>query len=131
MELQELYKDCKVLSSTLARQSVCDHEHLDYHDDKCVPSMSYSLRDLVKRFSVGTLPTEVIRSVMYTDNPDFDSWLESEDLDFDIIDARSELSKLRELHALRMERRKAVDEAQRNKTADASTDVSKPLETAG
>lgn len=73
-----------------------------------VPDLSYSIRDLLERFTTGTVPAEIVRSVMYTDNPDFDDFIETEYGDFDLTDCKRELEKLRELHSIRMERIKAA-----------------------
>lgn len=75
-----------------------------------VPDMSYSLRDLIERFTTGTIPTDIVRSAMYTDNPDFDDFIATELGDFDLSDYASELNKLRELHSIRMERKKAAND---------------------
>lgn len=72
-----------------------------------VPDLSYSVQDLVKNFSVGNLPSDVVRRVLYSDNPDFDDFVASELGDFDLVDAHREINKLRELHKMRLERQKA------------------------
>lgn len=83
-----------------------------------VPDMSYSLRDLLERFTTGTIPTDLVRAAMYTDNPDFDDFLATELGDFDLSDYAREVSKLRELHSIRMERKKAANDD--STTIDAS-----------
>lgn len=113
----------KVLSFTDALKRPLDVEPFD-SVSVTVPNMSYSVKELVRRFSVGSLPDDVIRQVMYTDNPDFDDFIDTELGDFDFVDAYRELDKLRELHALRMERRKAVSDAQQNVPPEASPDAS-------
>lgn len=74
-----------------------------------IPDMSYSLKELVDKFTLGNLPVDVVRSVMYSDNPDFDDFIAHEYGDFDLTDYAREMNKLRELHSLRMERRKAAE----------------------
>lgn len=76
-----------------------------------VPDMSYSLRDLVERFTTGTLPTDLVRDAMYTDNPDFDDFIATELGDFDLSDYTAEIEKLRVLHSIRQERLKSVNAA--------------------
>ena len=85
-----------------------------------VPDMSYSLRDLLERFTTGTIPTDIVRAAMYTDNPDFDDFLDTELGDFDLTDCQRELNKLRELHSIRMARKEAVNDDQTTITAPDS-----------
>lgn len=84
-----------------------------------VPDMSYTVRDLLERFTTGTVPGDVVRSVMYTDNPDFDDFVATELGDFDLTDCQREINKLRELHSIRMERQKAVENVVEDKPNDA------------
>lgn len=74
-----------------------------------VPDMSYDIRDLLERFTTGSIDPDIVRAVMYTDNPDFDDFLDTELGDFDLVDCDREINKLRELHSIRMERRKSVE----------------------
>lgn len=84
-----------------------------------VPDMSYTVRDLLERFTTGTVPGDIVRSVMYTDNPDFDDFVATELGDFDLTDCQREINKLRELHSIRMERQKAVENVVIDKPNDA------------
>lgn len=73
-----------------------------------VPDLSYSVSELVKNFAVGVIPSDIARKVMYTDNPDFDDFIETELPNYDLSDMSREIQKLRQLYNLRMDRRKAA-----------------------
>lgn len=91
-----------------------NYNHQDYHYNvdsisMTIPEMSYTVKDLVQKFTLGTIPADIVRNVLYTENPDFDDFIETEYGDFDLTDYAMEMNKLRELHSLRMERLKAVE----------------------
>lgn len=75
-----------------------------------IPDMSYSLKELIQKFTLGNLPVDVVRNVMYSDTDDFDEFIAHEYGDFDLTDYQREINKLRELHTLRKERRLSVQQ---------------------
>ena len=85
-------------------------------DSHTVPDMAYSVQDLLKRFTTGTIPSDIVRSAMYTDNPDFDDFIETELGDFDLTDYA------REMDANRMSRRQSVDDRAALATPSAALD---------
>lgn len=91
-------------------------------DSHTVPDMAYSVQDLLKRFTTGTIPSDIVRSAMYTDNPDFDDFIETELGDFDLTDYAREMDRLRELHANRMSRRQSVGDRAALATPSAALD---------
>lgn len=73
-----------------------------------MPDLSLSCKDLLQRYTLGTLPAEVVRTVVYSDNPDFDDIMANELPDFDLADYSAEVAKLRSLHERRQEERARV-----------------------
>lgn len=60
------------------------------------PDMSVSLRELVERYRMGTLPVDFVRSVLYDESDDFDSVLADNLAEYDLVDKQRELDKLRQ-----------------------------------
>lgn len=90
-----------------------------------VPDQSYTVRDLLERFTTGVLPVSS-RTPVYSDNPDFDNYDEIENPDFDLSDYHSgmlelEASLSRRKHAKDVEPEKLVasvsDENKRGSSA--------------
>lgn len=61
-----------------------------------IPDMTISVQELYKRHRLGTLPAELVRSVLYDDCDDFDSVLAEHSEGYDLVDAQRELDKLRQ-----------------------------------
>lgn len=59
-----------------------------------VPDMSYSIRELLARFTAGTMPP-VARDVYYEENPDINNPDPVDSPNFDIVDAYELRDKLR------------------------------------
>lgn len=64
--------------------------------DMFVPDMSTSLRDLIRLYSIGSLPAEVVRTALYSDSDDFDDVLANDLAEYDLVDKERELGKLRQ-----------------------------------
>lgn len=91
-------------------------------DSHTVPDMAYSVQELLRRFTTGTIPSDIVRAAMYTDNPDFDDFIDTELGDFDLTDYAREMDRLRELHANRMSRRQSVTDVAAPATTSAALD---------
>lgn len=61
-----------------------------------VPSLEIDLAQLVKQYTLGTLPPDVVRAALYSDSDDFDDVLVNELEGFDFTEKQAELAKLRQ-----------------------------------
>ncbi|UPW41833.1 hypothetical protein [Peromfec virus RodF5_15] len=75
-----------------------------------IPDMALSVSEIQRRFLLGTLPTDLVRDVLYNESDDFDEALDSCIDGYDLVDKQRELLRLR-----------IKFEALRNKNVAAST----------
>lgn len=61
-----------------------------------VPSLEIDLAQLVKQYTLGTLPPDVVRAALYSDSDDFDDVLVNELEGYDFTEKQAELAKLRQ-----------------------------------
>lgn len=61
-----------------------------------IPDMTMSIQEILRQSRIGTLPAELVRSVLYDESDDFDSVLAENVESYDLVDKERELSKLRQ-----------------------------------
>lgn len=97
--------------------------------DMFVPDMSTSLRDLIRLYSIGSLPAEVVRTALYSDSDDFDDVLANDLAEYDLVDKERELSKLRQkFEQMRSARQRSVETTTQRTAPQPS---SEPAESVG
>lgn len=90
-----------------------------------VPDQSYTIRDIINRFTGGILPN-IQRNVSFDEDPTFDSDDITRRPDFDLVDATEALASLSE----KFEAEKAATQLeQTTQTAhEIKTDITQPLD---
>ncbi|WGL31456.1 hypothetical protein [Dipodfec virus UOA04_Rod_1074] len=70
---------------------------LEFNDSPSmtVPDMALSVREIQKRFLLGTLPADLVRDVLYNESDSFDEALDSCIDCYDLVDKQRELQRLR------------------------------------
>lgn len=86
-----------------------------------VPDMSYSIQELLDKFTTGIVPP-VARNAQYDEDADFDNYDETRDGDFDLADATRLKQDLEERHQKRM---KSINELESRKKAEKEKQLTK------
>lgn len=63
---------------------------------RTLPDMSLSLKEIINRYRLGTLPVDFVRSVLYDESDDWDSVIANNLAEYDLVDKQAELNKLRQ-----------------------------------
>lgn len=92
-----------------------------------IPDMALSVSEIQKRFLLGTLPTDLVRSVLYNESDDFDEALDSCIDGYDLVDKQRELARLRiKFEALRNRPSPDTSDVPSPQVSDANSDKSDP-----
>lgn len=93
-------------------KSVADRTILST-EDRCVPDKTYTIRELLRRSTAGTLPG-VAKRPIWDEHPDFDTWDETLQ-NFDLADAEELARRLEERSAEIEEARDKVKKNERER----------------
>lgn len=85
-----------------------------------VPSLEIDLAQLVKQYTLGTLPPDVVRAALYSDSDDFDDVLVNELEGYDFTEKQAELAKLRQKFEEMRRRNHPVEQASEQPVEQAS-----------
>ncbi|AXH77408.1 MAG: hypothetical protein [Microviridae sp.] len=79
-----------------------------------VPDQSYTVKELIEKFTTGT-PVNMLKNSVWTENPDFDNFDETERGDFDLADASEQLEEF-QIKQQQIKQKQKTSEQTKNQT---------------